>query len=58
LKASEINEKVIFYGVEDIVTENVIWKTYSTIKKLTPAFVQFYELPAHKIHGVITRIEM
>jgi KUP system potassium uptake protein len=49
---------VIFYGVEDIVTENVIWKTYSIIKKLTPAFVQFYELPAHKIHGVITRIEM
>ncbi len=58
LKASGINEKVIFYGVEDIVTENVIWKTYSTIKKLTPAFVQFYDLPAHKIHGVITRIEM
>lgn len=58
LKASGINEKVIFYGVEDIVTENVMWKTYSTIKKLTPAFVQFYELPAHKIHGVITRIEM
>lgn len=58
LKTSGINEKVIFYGVEDIVTENVIWKTYSTIKKLTPAFVQFYELPAHKIHGVITRIEM
>ena len=58
LKTSGINEKVIFYGVEDIVTENVIWKTYSTIKKLTPAFVQFYDLPAHKIHGVITRIEM
>jgi KUP system potassium uptake protein len=58
LKTSGINEKVIFYGVEDIVTENVIWKTYSIIKKLTPAFVQFYELPAHKIHGVITRIEM
>jgi len=58
LKTSGINEKVIFYGVEDIVTENVIWKTYSTIKKLTPAFVQFYELPAHKIHGVITRVEM
>ena len=58
LKTSGIDEKVIFYGVEDIVTENMIWKTYSTIKKLTPAFVQFYELPAHKIHGVITRIEM
>lgn len=58
LKTHAIDEKVIFYGVEDIVTENVIWKTYSTIKKLTPAFVQFYDLPAHKMHGVITRIEM
>lgn len=58
LKTNGIDEKVIFYGVEDIVTENVIWKTYSTIKKLTPAFVQFYDLPAHKIHGVITRVEM
>ncbi|MCX9010724.1 MAG: KUP/HAK/KT family potassium transporter [Candidatus Methanoperedens sp.] len=58
LKASEINEKTIFYGIEDIVTENIIWKIYSTIKKLTPAFVQFYKLPSHKIHGVITRIEM
>jgi KUP system potassium uptake protein len=58
LKASGINEKIILYGIEDIVTENIIWKVYSTIKKLTPAFVQFYKLPAHKIHGVITRIEM
>ena len=28
------------------------------IKKLTPAFVQFYKLPPHKLHGVISRIEM
>lgn len=58
LKDAGVDEKTIFYGLEDIVTENVIWKIYSIIKKLTPAFVQFYELPAHKIHGVITRIEM
>lgn len=58
LKASGIIEKTIFYGIEDIVTENIIWKVYSTIKRLTPAFVQFYKLPSHKIHGVITRIEM
>lgn len=58
LKASGINEKIILYGIEDIVTENIVWKIYSVIKKLTPAFVQFYKLPSHKIHGVITRIEM
>ncbi|MBU4373629.1 MAG: KUP/HAK/KT family potassium transporter [Euryarchaeota archaeon] len=58
LKDSGIDEKTIFYGLEDIVTDNVIWKIYSTIKKLTPAFVQFYKLPSHKLHGVISRIEM
>jgi len=58
LKDSGINEKTIFYGLEDIVTENLIWKIYSTIKKLTPAFVQFYKLPSHKLHGVLSRIEM
>ena len=58
LRESGINEKTIFYGLEDIVTENIIWKIYSTIKKLTPAFVQFYKLPSHKLHGVLSRIEM
>ncbi len=58
LKKSGIDEKTIFYGLEDIVTENIIWKIYSTIKRLTPAFVQFYKLPSHKLHGVITRVEM
>ncbi len=58
LKESEIYDKTIFYGLEDIVTDNIIWKVYSIIKKLTPPFVQFYKLPPHKIHGVITRVEM
>ncbi len=58
LKESGIDEKTIFYGLEDIVTDNIIWKIYSTIKKLTPAFVQFYKLPSEKLHGVISRIEM
>lgn len=58
LKSAKINERIMFYGIEDIVTENIIWKIYSTIKKLAPAFIQFYELPPHKIHGIITRIEM
>jgi len=58
LKDFGINERVIFYGVEDIVTEGPIWKVFAFIKKVSPAFVQFYEMPAHKLHGVITRIEM
>jgi KUP system potassium uptake protein len=53
-----IDEKTIFYGLEDIVSDNVIWRIYSIIKKVTPAFVQFYKLPPHKLHGIISRIEM
>jgi KUP system potassium uptake protein len=58
LKESGIEEKTIFYGLEDIVSDNVIWRIYSAIKRNTPAFVQFYKLPSHKLHGIISRIEM
>jgi len=58
LKENGIEEKTIFYGLEDIVSDNVIWRIYSTIKKVTPSFVQFYKLPPHKLHGVISRVEM
>jgi KUP system potassium uptake protein len=58
LRDAGIDEKTIFYGLEDIVTNNVIWKIFSAIKRLTPSFVQFYKLPADKIHGVVTRVEM
>ncbi len=58
LKKHDIPEKVIFYGIEDIVTTNPIWKVFSAIKKLTPNFVQFNKLPASKLQGVVTRVEM
>jgi len=58
IKKHEINEKVIFYGVEDIVTSSFLLKLYSFFKKMTPNFVQFYKLPYRKIHGVVTRIEI
>ncbi len=58
LKEAGIDEKTIFYGIEDIVTENIIWRIFSSIKRLTPNFVQFYKLPSHKLHGVMTRIEL
>jgi KUP system potassium uptake protein len=58
LKEAGIEEKTIFYGLEDISTTNPVWKLFSIIKRLTPTFVQFYQLPSHKLHGVVTRIEM
>jgi KUP system potassium uptake protein len=58
LKENGIVEKVIFYGIEDIGTRNPVWKIFALIKKLTPNFVQFYKLPAAKLQGVVTRVEM
>jgi KUP system potassium uptake protein len=58
LREAGIEEHTIFYGLEDIVTENPFWKIFSIIKRLNPAFVQFYKLPSHKLHGVMTRVEM
>jgi len=37
---------------------NPVWRVFSTIKKLTPNFVQFNKLPASKLQGVVTRVEM
>lgn len=58
LKENGIGEKVIFYGVEDIATDNPIWRIFATIKRQTPNFVQFYRIPAAKLQGVVTRVEM
>jgi len=58
LKEADIDEKTIFYGMEDIVTNHVVWKIFGAIKHLTPSVVQFYRLPSDKIHGVVTKVEM
>jgi KUP system potassium uptake protein len=58
LTEAGIEEKTIFYGLEDIATTNPAWKIFSIIKRLTPTFVQFYKLPSHKLHGIVTRVEM
>jgi KUP system potassium uptake protein len=58
LKEAGINEKGIFYGLEEIATRNIIWKIFSMIKRLAPPFVQFHDLPPNKLHGVVTRIEL
>jgi KUP system potassium uptake protein len=58
LRAEGIDERTIFYGEEEIITDNVIWRIFALMKKLSPSFVQFYKLPSDKLHGVVTRFEM
>ncbi len=58
LKRLNIREKAIFYGIEEIETNNFFWHIFAIIKKITPTFVSFYKLPVHKIHGVVTQIRM
>jgi KUP system potassium uptake protein len=58
IKQQGIQEKVIFYGVEDIVTRNPIWRIFSLIKRITPTFVQFSKLPPSRLQGIVTRVEM
>jgi KUP system potassium uptake protein len=58
LKEAGIEEKTIFYGMEDIVTGHPVWRIFAAIKRLTPSMVQFYKLPSDKIHGVVTRVEL
>ncbi|MGE5173296.1 MAG: KUP/HAK/KT family potassium transporter, partial [Betaproteobacteria bacterium] len=58
LREAGIQEKTIFYGVEDILPSNIVWQIFSLIKRLTPNIVQFYKLPYNKLHGVVTRVEM
>ena len=53
-----IQDKVIFYGMEEIMTDNLIWKFFVLIKKVTPSFVQFYSIPSRKLHGVVTRVNI
>ncbi|MDQ7827071.1 MAG: KUP/HAK/KT family potassium transporter [Candidatus Eremiobacteraeota bacterium] len=53
-----IGENVIFYGIEDIVTDNPLWKVFAFIKTNSPSFVQFYDFPSKKLLGVITSVEL
>lgn len=58
IREQGIREKVIFYGVEDIVTRNPVWQVFSLIKRITPNFVQFSKLPPSRLQGIVTRVEM
>ncbi|MEN6465679.1 MAG: KUP/HAK/KT family potassium transporter, partial [Syntrophaceae bacterium] len=56
IKEQGIQEKVIFYGMEDIVTRNPVWRIFSLIKRITPNFVQFSKLPPSRLQGIVTRV--
>ncbi|KIE41649.1 KUP/HAK/KT family potassium transporter [Geobacter anodireducens] len=58
LKKNGVEEKVIFYGIEDIDTGNPVWRIFATIKRQSANFVQFNKLPVSKLQGVVTRVEM
>jgi len=58
LREAGIEERVVFYGLEDITAKNPLWKMFSLIKKTTPTFIQFYKLPPKKLHGVFTKVRL
>ncbi len=55
---ANIQPTVMFYGVEDIITENIIWKIFALIKKISPNFIKFHKLQSNRVHGVIVQIKM
>jgi KUP system potassium uptake protein len=58
IKKAGIEEKVIFYGLEEISSRHPLWKVFAAMKRLAPPFVQFHDLPPDKLHGVVQRVEM
>ncbi len=58
MREQGIEERVVFYGLEDITSGNPIWKIFSLVKKLTPTFIRFYNFPPKKLHGVFTKVSM
>jgi KUP system potassium uptake protein len=58
LREADIEERAVFYGLEDIATSNPIWKLFHFVKRNTPPFINFYKLPPKKLHGVLTKVSM
>lgn len=58
LREEGIEERAVFYGLEDIITSNPVWKIFHFIKRNTPPFINFYKFPAKKLHGVLTKVNM
>jgi KUP system potassium uptake protein len=58
LREAGIEERAVYYGLEDISAKNIFWKIFALIKRVSPTFIKFYEFPPEKLHGVITKITM
>ncbi|MGC8941834.1 MAG: KUP/HAK/KT family potassium transporter [Sulfurihydrogenibium sp.] len=58
LRNLDINERVVFYGVDNVYSEKLIWKLFGLIKRIFANFAEFYQLPPMKVHGVVVRIEL
>lgn len=58
LREAGVEERTVFYGLEDIAADNLIWKTFSLLKRVTPTFIQFYKFPSKKLHGVLTKVAL
>ena len=58
LRDAGIEERTVFYGLEDISTGNPVWKVFHLIKRITPHFINFYKFPPKKLHGVLTKVTM
>ncbi|MFA4829400.1 MAG: KUP/HAK/KT family potassium transporter [Thermodesulfovibrionales bacterium] len=58
LREAKIEERTVFYGVEEISTMNPIWKAFYFMKRNTSTFIRFYQFPPKKLHGVLTKVEL
>ncbi|HBH60773.1 MAG TPA: potassium transporter Kup [Nitrospiraceae bacterium] len=58
LREAGIDERAVYYGMEDISATNIFWKIFALIKRVSPTFIKFYEFPPEKLHGVITKVNM
>jgi KUP system potassium uptake protein len=56
LREEGIEERTVFYGLEEISTANPVWKLFYLIKRITPHFIHFYKFPPKKLHGVLTKV--
>ncbi|MDO8283126.1 MAG: KUP/HAK/KT family potassium transporter [Thermodesulfovibrionia bacterium] len=53
-----IEERAVYYGLEDISAGHIVWRIFSLIKRTMPTFIKFYDFPPEKLHGVITKVRM
>ena len=53
-----IVKNAIFYGIEEVETNNFFWKFYAFVKQIFPRSVRYYNLPTEELHGVIIRVNI